>query len=113
MKRMKLWLAGGLLASLAVYPLAALADDGAGAPPPDDGAMQGPPPEGMGEMGGGKWLDTMKDKLGLSDSQVGQIKKNLEDQKNALKPIREDIRTQTKVLAEKVKAGAKDQDLKP
>jgi Spy/CpxP family protein refolding chaperone len=123
MKKTKWLMAGGLLACLAAYPLLAQADSKTDSPAtgPDNGTMQGPPPDGadmsdggdepQGEMGG-KWVDRMKEKLDLTDAQVSRIKQVFENQKSTAKPIREDLKTQTKALAQKMKAGAGDGDLK-
>ena len=73
-------------------------------PPPDNGVMPAGGDEAPGEMGG-KWVDKMKEKLDLTDAQVSQIKQVFENQKSTAKPIREDLKTQTKALAQKMKAG--------
>jgi Spy/CpxP family protein refolding chaperone len=123
MKKTKWLMAGSLLACLAAYPLMAQSDsNNSTATGPDNGTMQGPPPDGgdmsgggdgpQGEMGG-KWVDKMKEKLDLTDAQVSRIKQVFENQKSTAKPIREDLKTQTKALAQKMKAGAGDGDLKP
>ncbi|HVM31538.1 MAG TPA: Spy/CpxP family protein refolding chaperone [bacterium] len=100
MNKMKLWMVGGLLASLAAYPLMALADDAAA-----------PAPDGNGPLGG-RWMEKMKDKLGLTDAQVDKLKQLAKDQRSAVKPLRHDLKDETKTLADKLKAGAGDSDLK-
>ncbi|MGH7740235.1 MAG: Spy/CpxP family protein refolding chaperone [bacterium] len=114
MKAKRFLLAGGLLASLVVYPLALQARaDGMSSAKGSDGkqAMKCPMPNGQGGMAGHS-IEKMKENLGLSDDQVGKIKDVFKDQMNQTKSVREDLKTQTKDLAEKLKAGAKDPELK-
>jgi Spy/CpxP family protein refolding chaperone len=125
MKKLKcLALAGGLLAGWCVYPLAVQADDSSVAPAagPDNGTMQGPPPRNdqgsnpaaePGDAMDGAWIDHAKDKLKLSNDQVAQLHKAVDDEKNRIVPLREDMKTQIQSLAQKLKAGAGDDALKP
>jgi Spy/CpxP family protein refolding chaperone len=120
MKKKNLGLAGGLLVLLAIYPLAVRAqmNDTASATGPDNSTAQSTPSsDDGGSMQGdgmdGGWVDKMKDKLKLSDDQVTQLKQAMANQKAAAMPLVDDMKTQTKTLAQKVKAGASDDTLKP
>jgi Spy/CpxP family protein refolding chaperone len=120
MKKKNLGLMGALWVLLAVYPLAVRAQMNETAPAtgPDNSTAQSTPSDNSGAsmqgdgMDGG-WVDKMKDKLKLSDDQVTQLKQAMENQKASAMPLMDDMKAQTKTLAQKVKAGASDDTLKP
>jgi len=126
MKKLKrLALAGSLLAGWCVYPLAVRADDSSTAPAAglDKGTTQGPPPQDVngtnpaagpqGDPMDGAWIDKAKDKLKLSDDQVTRLHKAVADEKNAVTPLQEDMKTQIHSLVQKLQSGAGDDALKP
>ena len=106
-----LWL-GSLLALFLMGTVSwARADEAAAG---DDAAPMAHADHGMdGGMGmGGKMMDRMKEKLGLSDSQVSQLKDMFKKTREENQSLRDQAKIDMDTLQQKVDSKASDSDLK-
>lgn len=109
------WLVTLMTAVLAGTSLTAYAqDDPAPKGDPDQPAMgrgmdNGGP--GGGWMGGGH-LGKLKEKLGLTDDQISKIKDLFKSQREAMTPLKDQMKIDMAILQQKVDTKASDGDLK-
>ncbi len=106
----KIWLAGLMAVALAGTALTASADDSQAPAGDNDQPGMG---QGMcgGMMGGGR-LEKMKEKLGLADGQVSQLKGLFKSQGKTMKPLRDQLKIDMDTLQQKVDQKASDGDLR-